>query len=504
MVECNCHAFLYQDISMLASITQFQQLAHHIPMAIAIFDTQMRYLFANARWQQDYDLDTSIIGRSHYDVFQEIGSDWKDIHQHCLEGAVHRDEVVRFPRIDGSVDWLSREIRPWYTDEGDIGGLIMYTEVITERKMAQDAIEDQRKFLRQVIDLNTSFIFAKDEDGRFTLVNKALAEHYGTTPEKMVGKIDEDFNPRIHETRHFRHDDLEVTRSRVRKFIPEEPVSNVRTGETRWYQTVKVPIVSEDGEHVQLLGVATDITERKKALDALQEQSRFLRQIIDLNTSLIFTKDENCNFILVNKVLADAFGATPDEMVGKSDKDYNEDPEQVHNIRRDDLEVLRTRRPKFVPEEPITGTVNGETRWYQTIKVPLISEDGQRVQLLGVATDITDRKKAQDALQEQSRFLRQVIDLNANLIFAKNEEGRFILVNQALANLYRTTTDSMVGKFDDDFNSITQETNKYRSDDLEVIRKRRAKFIPEEPVTDQKTGETRWFQTTKVPLISQD
>jgi PAS domain S-box-containing protein len=376
---------------------QFEQLARHIPMAVALFDCELCYLFASPRWINDFHLpETDIIGKNHYAIFPEIGEDWKDIHQRCLEGHVHKDDEVPFQRMDGSLDWLRREIRPWYTHDGSIGGLIMYVEITTERKKAQEALQAQHHFLRQVIDLNTSFIFAKDENGSYTLVNQALADAYGSVPEEMVGKFDEDFNQNRIETVHFRSDDLDVVRARRAKFIPEEPVTNVR-GETRWYQTIKVPIVSEDGETVQLLGIATDITERKKAQDELQAQHRFLRQVIDLNTSLIFAKDEAGNFLLVNKTLANAFGVKPEDMVGKSDKDYNTDPEQVRNIYNDDMEVLRSRRVKFVAEEPITGTVTGETRWYQTTKVPLITDDG--VQLLGVATDITERKRVEEQLQ---------------------------------------------------------------------------------------------------------
>lgn len=390
---------------------QFEQLAEHIPMAVALFDRELCYLFASQRWVNDFHLPvTNIIGKNHYEIFPEIGEDWKDIHQRCLEGYVHKDDEVPFQRMDGSLDWLRREIRPWYSSDGSIGGLIMYVEIITERKKAQDALQAQHRFLRQVIDLNTSFIFAKDENGSYTLVNKALADAYGSVPEEMVGKFDEDYNRNRIETVHFRSDDLEVVRDRRPKFISEEPVTNVK-GETRWYQTIKVPIVSEDGETVQLLGIATDITERKKAQDELQAQHQFLRQVIDLNTSLIFAKDEEGNFLLVNKTLANAFGVKPEDMVGKSDKDYNTDPEQVRNIYNDDMEVLRSRRVKFVPEEPITGTVTGETRWYQTTKVPLISDD--RIQLLGVATDITERKRAEEQLQllvVQEQEARQAVE----------------------------------------------------------------------------------------------
>ncbi|MBI5958772.1 MAG: PAS domain-containing protein [Chloroflexi bacterium] len=380
---------------------QLEQLARHIPMAVAILDREMRYLFANDRWITDFGLqDKPIIGANHYQVFPEIGDTWKDIHQCCLQGEVHRDDQVPFVRTDGTHEWIKREIRPWFTTQGDIGGLIIYVEFITDRKQTQDALKAQRNFLRQVIDLDPSFIFAKDEQGRFVLVNKALADTYGTTPEEMVGKNDEDFNPKRAEAEHFHRDDLEVVRKRQPKFIPEERLSNAVSGETRWYQTIKVPLLAADGQTVQLLGVATDITERKNIQDSLKEQRNFLRQVIDLDPSFIFAKDEEGRFLLANKALADAYGTIPEQMVGKYDEDFNPNRTETEHFRWDDIQVVRTRQPKFIPEEPVSNAVTGETRWYQTTKVPLLAADGQTIQLLGIATDITERKRAQEQLQQ--------------------------------------------------------------------------------------------------------
>jgi two-component system sensor histidine kinase/response regulator len=484
---------------------QLEQLARHIPMAVAIMDRDMRYLFVNDRWLSDFGLQgQDIIGASHYDVFQEISADWEAIPRRCLQGEIHFDEQMPFTRADGSSEWLKREIHPWRTTQGDIGGLIVYAEFITDRKQTQGALKAQRNFLRQVIDLDPSFIFAKDENGRFLLVNKALADTYGTTPDEMVGKLDEDFNPRRSEADHFHQDDLEVVRTRQPKFIPEEPLSNIVTGETRWYQTIKVPLLAADRQTVQLLGVATDITDRKIAQDRLEAQRNFLRQVIDLDPSFIFAKDENGRFLLVNKALADHYGTMPDEMVGKLDEDFNPRRSEADHFHRDDLEVVRTRQPKFIPEEPLSNAVTGETRWYQTIKVPLRAADSQTVQLLGVATDITDRKIAQDRLEAQRNYLRQVIDLDPSFIFAKDENGRFLLVNRALADHYGATPEQMVGKYDEDFNPNRAETEHFRRDDSEVVRTRQPKFIPEEPVSNAVTGETRWYQTIKVPLLAVD
>ena len=146
--------------------------------------------------------------------------------------------------------------------EGDLLVISIIRDV-TEQRRATEEIAAQRRFLREVIDLNPNFVFAKDRRGRFTLANKAVADAYGTTPEALIGKSDADFNPNVEEVEHFRRDDREVLETGRDKFILEERITDA-TGQERWLQTVKRAIVPMDGAATHVLGVATDITERKK------------------------------------------------------------------------------------------------------------------------------------------------------------------------------------------------------------------------------------------------
>lgn len=127
-------------------IAQLRDTLEHIPMAVAVFDPEMRYLLANRQWFTQYHLgQRDIIGQSHYDLFPEIADDWRSIHQRVLKGEIHRSEDTPFPRNDGGMDWVRWEMRPWFRDDGETGGLLMYSEMISERKRTED-------LLRQVID----------------------------------------------------------------------------------------------------------------------------------------------------------------------------------------------------------------------------------------------------------------------------------------------------------------------------------------------------------------
>ncbi|MBW2084055.1 MAG: PAS domain S-box protein [Deltaproteobacteria bacterium] len=113
----------------------------YTPVAVALFDREMRYLAHSKRWVIDFDLgEEDLVGLSHYDVFPEIPPEWKEEHKRCLAGKIIKKEEEQFPRKDGSVDWVRRELHPWYDHTGRVGGLIMFSEVITERKKEQEAL----------------------------------------------------------------------------------------------------------------------------------------------------------------------------------------------------------------------------------------------------------------------------------------------------------------------------------------------------------------------------
>jgi PAS domain S-box-containing protein len=142
---------------------------------------------------------------------------------------------------------------------------------ITERKQATDSLEQQRAFMRQVIDIVPNLIFAKDRAGRFTLANRATADIYGTEPEELIGKTDSDFNSNRDEVEAFRRMDLEVMDSLQEHYIAEERITDAR-GNVHWLQTVKRPILGTDGKADYILGTSTDITQRKRTEMELQQQ----------------------------------------------------------------------------------------------------------------------------------------------------------------------------------------------------------------------------------------
>ncbi|HKJ40270.1 MAG TPA: PAS domain S-box protein [Anaerolineales bacterium] len=127
------------------------------PASIAMFDREMKYIVASKRYSIDYDLgDQFLIGRSHYDVFPEIPERWKEIHKRCLAGAVESAEEDPFPRQNGKLDWVRWEIHPWHEVNGEIGGILLFSEVITEQKLAEQTIKEYAAELERRVQERTA------------------------------------------------------------------------------------------------------------------------------------------------------------------------------------------------------------------------------------------------------------------------------------------------------------------------------------------------------------
>jgi len=122
---------LAQDHSLLA------YFIGHAPAAIAMFDLDMHYLIVSDRWVQDYGLKENPSGRSHYEVFPEIPERWKKVHKRCMQGVIEYCEEDPFLRSDGHTDYIDWVVAPWYDEKGEVGGLIMYTQLVNERVEAK-------------------------------------------------------------------------------------------------------------------------------------------------------------------------------------------------------------------------------------------------------------------------------------------------------------------------------------------------------------------------------
>lgn len=148
-----------QELLLRSKQIELRAFVEAAPAAIAMLDQDMCYIAASEKWYEDYDLlDQKILGNCHYDVLPDLYDDWKEIHERCLQGAIEQKEEDKFEKSDGTIQWLKWEIRPWYDSIGEIGGIIIFTENITERKKQEEELILAKKKAEEASQAKAQFL----------------------------------------------------------------------------------------------------------------------------------------------------------------------------------------------------------------------------------------------------------------------------------------------------------------------------------------------------------
>jgi len=416
------------DEALRESEERFRTMANTAPVMIWMAGTDKLCTFLNKGW-----LDFT--GRT---LDQELGNGWAEgVHPEdfdcCIEVYTNsfdaRQEFTmeyRLRRWDGEYCWVLDHGVPRFALDGTFLGYIGTAIDITEIKRGEETLEKQRAFLRQVIDIDPNFIFAKDREGRFTLVNQAVADAYGTTVEDLIGKTDADFNPNREEVEFFHRMDLEVMDTLKERFIPEEHLTDAQ-GEVRWLQTVKRPILDKDGSANQVLGASTDITLRKQAESELQHNRQELAHVTRISTmgelaaSLAHELNQPLTAILSNAQAAQRFmAANPADLeeVREILKDIVQDDSRASEVIQRMRALVKKEEVAFVPldlgevirdvarlVQSDAGLLNVDVALELNFGLPLVR--GDRVQLQQVVLNLM--LNAFDAMKDCLVNERQVV-----------------------------------------------------------------------------------------------
>jgi PAS domain S-box-containing protein len=167
---------------------QLRVFLDNTPAAIALFDRDLRVRMVSRRWLDHMQLGAGdVIGRRIGDLVP-IAPRWDEIHARCLAGAVERDREEGIRRPDGSVDWLSWDVRPWYAPSGEIGGLLTAGVVVNDRKRATDALRASEERWRSLVETLPEAMFVHEDD-RIVYVNQPAVELWrASSPEDLLGR----------------------------------------------------------------------------------------------------------------------------------------------------------------------------------------------------------------------------------------------------------------------------------------------------------------------------
>jgi PAS domain S-box-containing protein len=378
----------------------------HAPAAIAMFDTEMRYLQVSDRFLKDYSLvGQDLIGKSHYDVFPDLPERWKEVHRRILAGAVERCEEDPYVTPDGSTGWLQWESLPWRRANGEIGGLILFTQVITERKRSEEALRSSEERFAKIFNLSPFRMgILRIKDGVVLEVNDAWVRDTGFSRSEIINQPIFTLSPIMEDGL---VEKLRQVLAAQKPILDLEVRFRSKDGHDAIANTSAV-IIDLDGEPCYLWA-ANDITERKHAEEALQaSESRFSIAFNSNPMLATISVLESGKFLAVNDSFVDLTGYSREEAVGHTALELNLWPNPED--RRAVMEKLK-KEARVRDFEAGIRLKNGDQR-VLLLSVEKIELDGQ-ICLLHVANDVTLSKRAEEALRA----------LSARLTLAREEEG---------------------------------------------------------------------------------
>jgi len=299
------------EAALQESEEKLRLFIHYSPSAIAMFDRDMRYLAYSHRWLNDYGLDEqNLVGRSHYEVFPDLPERWKEIHQRSLAGSIEKCERDCFVRANGFVDWQHWEMHPWLTGTGDIGGIILFSEVITERVKIEEALIASEKEFRLLAESMPQIIWITRADGWNIYFNQQWTDYTGLSFEESCGHgWNKPFHP----------DDRQRAWDAWQNAVNNNTVYSLECqlrradGVYRWWLTRGIPIFDEHGKVYKWFGTCTDIHELKESEKSL----RIAAIAFESQEAMVIT-DAKQTILKVNQAFTRMTGYSAEEAVGST------------------------------------------------------------------------------------------------------------------------------------------------------------------------------------------
>ena len=380
-------------------------IIEHNRSAVAVHDRDMRYIYVSQRYLDDYKIkETNIIGKGHYEVFPDLPQKWRDVHQRVLKGEVLSAEDDPYYREDGTVEWTRWECRPWYESKGSIGGLIVYTEVISDRKKIEQQIIQEKEKAQKYLDIAAVMMVAIDINGTITMINKKGLEILGYDDRGLVGKnwFETCIPPEQREmvARVFK----DIVDGKVKELAYYENFIVTRSGERRiigWHNTI---ITDDKGKFVASLSSGEDITERKKMAEDLKVSEERYRLIDEASQDLIYSYDLESRFTHANSTLCELLQLPEQAICGKTHRELGFPEEQCAEWDLLHRQVIETRQGLI--KETITPIQGSSPKYFEVVLNPIFNEHGDVIGIAGTTRDINDRKKAEEKIQAQLTELR--------------------------------------------------------------------------------------------------
>ncbi|MEI7504827.1 MAG: PAS domain S-box protein, partial [Paludibacter sp.] len=289
-----------------------------------------------------------------------------------------------------------------------------------KRKQAEVALKNSEQMLQNILEHFPGDVFWKDKNAIFIGCNTSFAKSNGLENQTdIIQKTDFDLTQNQNEANYYRKDDYEVMNTGISKLHIEEMIQQ-KNGRVLWSDTNKIPIRDTVGKIIGLLGVVTDITERKLTQDALKESEQMLQYVLNNFPGLIYWKDTQSKYMGCNQSFAIIAGLdSSSEITHKTDYDLAWVESDANKFIVDDNEVMNTGKEMLHKVETLIQH-NNKILWFDTSKIPLFNTKGSIIGVLGVSIDITERKQAEDELQKLNDELEARVKNRTNELEKSN------------------------------------------------------------------------------------
>ena len=348
----------------------------------------------------------------------------------------------RVVRPDGAFRWLVARGKFYYATNGDPERMLGVSLDITDRKQAEDAIRESEKRYRRIVETTNEGVWLLDSKLHTSYVNRQMEEMLGYEPGEMVGRSVFDF----YFPEDFEHKKRALKRRRQRLREQIEERLRRRDGSELWVRMAVTPLIKDNREFDGALAMVSDITERKRAEEAMRESEERFRLAAqagkmyayewDVATDMVMRSEEHVNVLGYShrakqltrqQLLARVHPDDRTLFIGSVDQLTSQNPTTQISYR-----VLRP---------------DGSVVWLEKHARAFFDEQGRMLRVIGMMADITEHKRAEEALRESEDKLRLLLDSTAEAIYGIDLEGRCTFCNPACLNaLGYERVDELLGK----------------------------------------------------------
>ncbi len=364
------------------------------------------------------------------------------VRNHCQQ-AITENRIVRWEEtaiypagvVVGDVC-----IAPVMSDDGRCTHLVGSVHDITARKQAEQALQESEQRFRSVLDFSPAVIYLKDLEGRYLFVNRRVAELFGIPQSEWIGKTaDELLPPAVAEM--FSENDRRLILGGGPQQVEE--TATFDNGPEITCLTVQFLLFRTNGQPYAICGIAQDITDRKRFELALRESEERFRNVLDFSPSIIFLKNLDGRYLFVNRHGALRMQIPQQEWHGRTARDVFP-RETAERIEANDRLVFETLQPLQLEEK--IKLFSGQECIFLSILFPLLSTDGLPYAICGVLTEITEWKRAEEAVRASEQEFADFFENATVGIHLLAADGTILRANPAVLSLLGYHSEEYTGR----------------------------------------------------------